>query len=110
MTRALRWSVATALVLSGCAPAASRAVHAAQPAACTDSIYVHLSRQHPDSLSERSWQRLQSLDSACARARAAAPTDPHGTGMMGMGTGSGKVWTLLAPIVVVGMAVMMVVF
>ena len=109
MTRAVRWSVATALVLSGCAPAASRAVHAAQPSACSDSIYVHLSRQHPDSLSERSWQRLQSLDSACARARAAAPADPHGTEMMGMG-GSGKVWTLLAPIVVVGMAVMMAMF
>lgn len=102
--------IGAAVLFTGCAAPTSRMAHAPQPAACTDSIYVQLSRQPPDSLSERAWQRLQALDSGCARARAEAPKDTHGMPMMGMGGGSGKVWMILTPIIVAGMAVMMVVF
>lgn len=35
------------------------------PDACSDSLYLELSGQHPDSLSERAWARLQQLDDAC---------------------------------------------
>jgi hypothetical protein len=43
---------------------------AAAPARCTDSTYVQLTQQHPDSLSERSWQQLQSLGRECGIAQA----------------------------------------
>ncbi len=100
--------VATASLLAGCATPASRTAHAPEPAACTDSVYVRLARQHPDSLSERAWQRLQSLDSACASARTHTANDARGMGMMGMGHGQSRAWAILVPLVVAGMAIMMV--
>lgn len=104
--------LAVALLLAGCATPSTRTEHAPTPAACTDSLYVQLARQHPDSLSERAWLRLQTLDSACIRARTHTANDTGGMGMMGMmgmGQGHGKVWTVLAPVIVASMAVMMVV-
>lgn len=57
-------------LLAGCATPARRPVPVAEPAPCSDSTYVQLKRQHPDSVSERGWQRLQSLDRDCAATRA----------------------------------------
>jgi hypothetical protein len=103
--------LAATLLLGGCATASSPPrAHGPEPAACNDSLYVQLARQHPDSLSDRAWLRLQSLDSACVRARTQSANDPHGMGMMGMGRGQNTAWTFLAPLIVVGMAVMMVTF
>jgi hypothetical protein len=61
-------------------------------------------------MSERAWQRFQTLDSACARARAQSADASHGMGMMGMGHGEGRAWTILAPLFIVGMAIAMVAF
>lgn len=102
--------LATVSVLAACATTAPHTASAPQPAACSDSLYVRLNHQQPDSLSERSWQRLQSLDSACVRARAHADYEARGTGMggmMGMGHGDGRVWTILMPLVIAGMVVAM---
>lgn len=111
MTHRSRFPVLVAAVLlAGCAAPASRATHAPPPVACTDSLYLQLARQHPDSLSERAWTRLQSLDSACARARTRPENDTRGMGMMGMGHGGSRAWTILAPVIVASMAAMMIVF
>ncbi len=91
------------MILTGCAPAPS-AAHPPEPAPCTDSVYVSLKRQHPDSLSERAWQRLQALDRECAAARAQT-THARDGGMMGMGHGGG--WGLLGLATIVVMVVMM---
>ena len=96
------------LLLTACATTSPRHARATKPAACSDSVYVQLAHQHPDSMSERAWQRFQSLDSACVRARSQAPAESHAGGMMGMGHGQNGAWAILAPLVVLGMAVMMV--
>jgi hypothetical protein len=54
--------------LAGCTTPAYQVRHTA-PAPCTDSVYVGLKQQQPDSLSEREWQRLQSLERECGNAR-----------------------------------------
>lgn len=41
--------------------------------ACTDSIYLELSQQHPDSLSDRAWARLQQLEATCQKQQADRP-------------------------------------
>ena len=63
-----------------------------QPAACTDSTYVALKRQNPDSLSDRAWQRLQSLDRECVTAR--AQSQRMGSGMMGNGGHHQGTWLM----------------
>ncbi len=98
--------LAASLLLGSCATVSPPLrAHAPEPAACSDSLYVQLARQHPDSLSERAWLRLQSLDSACVRTRTHSAGDSHDMRMMGMGRAT---WRILAPLIVVGMAVMMV--
>lgn len=97
-----------ALLLAGCATSSPPRARVPEPAACADSLYVQLARQHPDSLSERAWRRFQSLESACVRERAQAPAETRATGMMEMGHGQSGAWTILAPLIVAGMAVMMV--
>lgn len=94
--------ILAAALLAGCA---ANQAHVQPPAPCSDSLYVQLKREHPDSLSEREWQRLQSLDQACAVTRAQA----HGqmTGMMGMGTGRGVLWMGLVMVVGSIMVLMM---
>lgn len=96
-----------ALLLVSCATAAPSRSHVPEPAACSDSLYVQLSRQHPDSLSERSWQRLQSLERACATARAQTSSETGGMGMMGMDHGGRGLWTGAGMLVIVGMAITM---
>lgn len=98
-----------AMMMAGCAPRSESSKPRPEPIACRDSLYLRLARQHPDSLSERAWQRLQGLDSACALARHRAPLESHGTGMMGMGSGRGGMWTVLAPLLVGAMAAAMIV-
>lgn len=87
------------LALSGCA---ARQAHLQEPAACSDSLYVQLQRQHPDSLSARAWERLQTLEQTCAAARAKRNGDM--SGMMGMGSGRSMLWMGLVMVVGVGMA------
>ena len=100
--------LAALLLLAGCATSSPTRARGPEPAACADSLYVQLARQHPDSLSERAWRRFESLDSACVRARVQAPAETRATGMMGTGHGKNGAWTILAPLIVAGMAVMMV--
>ena len=57
-------------ILAGCATPGTRYVRVTESNPCADSTYLQLRRQHPDSLSERGWLRLQSLDRACAATRA----------------------------------------
>lgn len=91
----LRTVVPCLLVLAACVSAAPRQTEIAQPVPCTDSTYVQLKRQNPDSLSERAWERLQSLDRECAAARTASQqaanagmhTDHGGWHWMGLGAG-----------------------
>jgi hypothetical protein len=62
-------SAALALILlAGCMTPAHQVRYAA-PNPCTDSVHVGLKQQHPDSLSEREWQRLQDLERECASVR-----------------------------------------
>ena len=93
--------LALALSLSGCA---ARQAHLQEPAPCSDSLYVELRRQHPDSLSEREWQRLQTLEQACAAVRTQRDGDMNG--MMGMGSGRGLLWMGLV-MVGIGMVITM---
>ena len=97
-------------LVAGCSSATAHTSHPAAtavPAACTDSLYVRLARVHPDSMSERTWSRFRSLDSACVRARSQVPSESHGAGMMGMGMGMGRAWEVIAPLIVVVMVVAM---
>jgi hypothetical protein len=86
-------AVLTVALLAACAAPATHSAAAAAPTPCGDSSYVRLRQQHPDSLSERSWQRLQTLDRECVAAHTRAPRASQGTmgprhgggHMMGMG-------------------------
>ena len=92
----------SSLTLVGCA-ARRPVLH--EPVPCTDSLYLQLKRVHPDSLSERAWQRLQSLQADCVSARA---QPEHGrTGMMGMGSRRGLLGMGILMVGAAGMLVMM---
>lgn len=94
-----------AIVLNGCA---TTQTHVQAPSPCSDPIYAQLTREHPDSLSERAWQRLQSLERACVAARAESRRDMTGMGgMMGMGHGRGVIGVALMVVAAVAMAVTM---
>ena len=105
--RTLPMLAAVAILLVSCATTPTPQSHAMAPVACSDSMYVQLSRQHPDSLSERSWQRLQSLERSCAAARAQTPSESGGMGMMGMDHGGRGLWTGLGMVFAAGMAITM---
>lgn len=94
-----------AAFVAACATPATRSGHVQAPAPCVDSVYVQLKREHPDSLSERAWQRLQSLDRDCAGARAQSHEET--SGMMGMSHGRSGAWMGLGIVTVIVMAVMM---
>lgn len=85
-THALLAILLSTAFLSGCATPAVRQRHVHEPTPCTDTLYLQLRRQHPDSLTERAWQRLQSLDQACAAARRASEQKETPV-MMGMAHG-----------------------
>jgi hypothetical protein len=65
-----------ALLLGACttAPAPRRPVPA--PEACKEPLYVELTREHPDSLSDRAWERLQQLEAHCRAERAEQTDEP----------------------------------
>ena len=95
-------------LLAGCATPAVRQAHVATPAPCTDSLYLRLKQQHPDSLSERASQRLQSLDRDCATARAESRRDESqraAGGMMSKGHSGGH-WVMMGVGVVMMIAMM----
>lgn len=94
------------LFTAACAPVQNTAARPV-PEACTDSVYARLHRQPPDSLSEREWERLRSLDAACERSRSAG--SHSGMGMMGIGGGSGRVGVILLPLVIVAMVATMLI-
>lgn len=56
----------TALIGWNCAAPPPGTEPRPRSTACADSLYAELSREHPDSLSERAWQRLQQLEDACS--------------------------------------------
>lgn len=88
-TRAIAVLAVTLLV--ACVPPAAQP-HTVAASPCADPSYVQLRQQHPDSLSAREWQRLQTLDGQCAvRADQGPPRNDsrsqrHGAGhLMGAG-------------------------
>ena len=83
MLRSLRRAAMVSLVFTACATPATRRAHVTEPSPCADSTYVQLKRTHPDSLSDRAWQRLQSLERACVTSHAQSPGETGRT----MGTG-----------------------
>lgn len=69
-----------------------------EPAACQDSLYLELKAEHPDSLSDRAWERLQQLSAECRAEpgpEAASPTVPDGGHRFGM-------WLWMSATMVVG--------
>ena len=93
-------------LVASCATPATRAVRVAEPVPCADSTSVQLKRQHPDSLSDRSWQRLQSLDRACAAARAESSLGAR-SGTTGAGNSGGHLMWVGAVVMMVAMVVAM---
>lgn len=108
MPTRLTWIIPLALVLSfsGCA---ARQAHVMEPSPCSDSLYVQLKRQHPDSLSQRSWERLQALEQSCAAARTQRNSEMNNEtdAMMGLGSSRNFLWMGLLMVVGVGMALTM---
>lgn len=80
-------AVLSVLLLASCATPSTRRAYVAEPLPCADSTYIQLKRQHPDSLTERAWERLQILDSGCAVAR--EKTYRETSAMMGSGRSAG---------------------
>lgn len=74
-------------LLIACAPVATRQARLLEPVACTDSTYLQLRRQHPDSLSERAAERLRMLDRDCTIARRQAIAEQRGVTDTRRGTG-----------------------
>ena len=97
------WMTMLPMVLT-VAACATNPMPARSPAPCADSLYIQLKRQHPDSLSERAWQRLQSMDQACAATQMQANGQMRG--MMGMGSMSGVL--VMGVVMVVGAAMVLV--
>lgn len=92
-------TVALSLAAAGCAAAAPRQSIEPEPVVCTDASLVELRAAHPDSLSERGWQQLQTLERECSAARAAAARETRGR------TGDHPMWWMASGL---AMAVMMV--
>ncbi len=65
---------------------------------------MELRAQHPDSLSERAWERLQKLEDDCERERRARPLPEATTGHHGGWRG----WAPLMMVLGTAMMVMMV--
>ncbi len=63
-------TAALALAVAGCVSTAPVDPSTPEPVVCTDPSLVELRAQHPDSLSEREWQRYQVLEHDCSVARA----------------------------------------
>jgi hypothetical protein len=96
----------TIVLLSACATPqthpVTQAASVAAPTPCGDSSYIRLRQQNPDSLSERAWQRLQTLDRECTAARtlvSAHTSRPDGHHMMGAG--------IVATVIMVAMMISM---
>lgn len=97
-------------LLAACAiPATSAETQPSATAAssvCTDSSYSRLQSYHPDSLSERQWQRLQTLDRECAAARVTARHDSHRTSGLSHGghmMGAGIIGSVIMLAMVISM-------
>ena len=80
-------AVLSVLLLASCATPSTRRGYVTEPLPCSDSAYVQLKQQHPDSLTERAWERLQVLERSCVTARAQSVRET--SGMMGVGRGAG---------------------
>lgn len=90
-------TVALALTLAGCASTVPRPIEP-EPAVCVAPSLTALRAEHPDSLSEREWQRLQTLERHCDLARAEVQVDGwhHAGGTHhGWWVGSGVVMALM---------------
>lgn len=67
--------VALLVVLGSCAAPPPPNRPAPEPPSCRDPVYLELRAQHPDSLSDRAWDRLQELDAECRSQLAEQPAD-----------------------------------
>lgn len=88
-------------ILASCATTGTRQVRVAEWAPCADSTYLELRRQHPDSLSERGWLRLQSLERDCATTR--EESSQRGTAGMTDASHRGRSMWLGAAVMMVAM-------
>lgn len=68
---------ALTLTAMGCATYPSRDPAPPEPVVCADPVLVELRAEHPDSLSEREWQRYQVLERRCDVARAETAQEPR---------------------------------
>ena len=88
-------------ILASCVTPGTQQVRVGVPTPCADSTYRQLRSQHPDSLSERGWQRLQNLDRACATRE-----ESSGTGTTDATHRGSRMW-LGAAVMMVAMMVAM---
>jgi hypothetical protein len=91
-------AIALALTLAGCASTAPRQPVEPEPAVCVEPSLAALRAEHPDSLSEREWRRLQTLERYCDLARTEVRRDNwNHTGVThpGWWVGSGVVMALM---------------
>ena len=96
------FAVAAVIALSSCA--SGQRTHALQDTACADPLYLQLKTIHPDSLSEREYERLRDLEAACQLEKQVASQEQHRGGMMGASHWYSLPMILLAA---AGMALMM---
>lgn len=53
------------LLLGACTSASPPRQPAPEPEACREPLYLELKNEHPDSLSDRAWERLHQLEAEC---------------------------------------------
>ena len=64
------------LFLGACASAPVPGSTVPEPEACRELVYLELKAEHPDSLSDRAWERLRQLDAECRADRSREPSRP----------------------------------
>ena len=74
---ALVAALALTLAVAGCGYAGLGQPYEPEPVACAVPSLADLRAEHPDSLSEHEWQRIQTLEGECTGARAASSRDTH---------------------------------
>jgi hypothetical protein len=61
--------LALALFVGACTPPAAPRQPAPEPDPCLEPVYLELRSEHPDSLSDRAWERLRQLEAGCRAER-----------------------------------------
>lgn len=71
-------AVGLSVAVVGCASVTPRQTVEPEPVACANASLTELRAEHPDSLTDRARQQLQSLQHECSLARAAAARERRG--------------------------------